>query len=59
MVAYIIRLELFCKTWTYINGETNAQILLQTNSESHIKIDFKCISMKIHAHLKRLNCETT
>lgn len=41
MVASVIGLVLFCETWTYFAGETKSHIVLDTNSESQIDINFE------------------
>lgn len=39
-VAAVIGLVLFCEVWTYIEGETKSRIVLDTNRESQLEINF-------------------
>lgn len=39
-VAVVIGIVLFCETWTYLEGETKSHIVLDSNSESKLDINF-------------------
>lgn len=39
-VAVLISLVLFCEIWTYIEGETKSHIVLDTNREAQLEINF-------------------
>ncbi|CDF35887.1 Protein disulfide-isomerase, PDIA-6 Membrane [Chondrus crispus] len=40
-VATIIGLVLFCEVWTYLEGETKSRIILDSNTESKLEINFE------------------
>lgn len=40
-VAAVIGMVLFCETWTYFVGETKSHVLLDSNSESKLEINFE------------------
>lgn len=40
-VACLIGLVLFCEVWTYLEGETKSRIVLDSNSESKLDINFE------------------
>lgn len=40
-VAAVIGMVLFCETWTYFAGETKSHVLLDSNTESKLAINFE------------------
>lgn len=40
-VATIIGAVLFCEVWTYLEGETKSHIILDSNTESQLEINFE------------------
>lgn len=41
LTACIISIVLFCEIWTYVEGETKSRIVLDSNSESKLDINFE------------------
>lgn len=40
-VSTIIGIVLFCEVWTYLEGETKSRVILDSNSESKLQINFE------------------